>query len=73
MDIKKSAVEGGPEEPPKAEVPYYLVTDSIPCIFRERDSVRHEKHRAMMEGSLGVFGRIKRKIRRLFDNQRVTS
>lgn len=66
MDDKKRIIKGVTEEPAQPEAPQKPVKDNLICIFRERDLLRNQADRPLVESAPGIFGRIKRKIRSLF-------
>lgn len=66
MDDKKGVVKGGPEKDAQTEVADKLMKDDFICIFRERDLLRNQVDRPLVERAPGVFGSIKRKVANLF-------
>ena len=62
MDSVKGVVQGIAKESSQAKVPDHLVKNDLVCIFRAQDAISHEEYLAIMEDSLSIFQRIKRKL-----------
>jgi hypothetical protein len=66
MNQIKGRTNFASEEPIQPEVSNELMKDEFFCIFRERDLLRNQIHSPFVESTLGIVGRVKRKIRDWF-------
>jgi|GEM_PF-3607154 len=63
MNIIKDEIEGVAEKSPQSKVPDHLVKNDLICIFRTRDLLANQKQILPVKNTLGIFQRIKRKLR----------
>lgn len=56
----------GTEETTQAEMPYYLMCDSIPCLYRPINVAVDEVKAAVPDCTLGILGRFKRQLGQVF-------